>query len=100
MAKTISVKHKGFDDPVTINEEDFDPKVHERLDDEETEGKLAKPLSGKLPAEFPGFKELDEAGIHTYAQVRKARKDGDKIPGIGDGIGAQIDQVLAAGAPE
>lgn len=87
--KTIQVYREGIEDPIRINEEDFNSKTDERIEERATK------LKGRLPKEFPGFKELDEAGIHTYAQIRKARKDGDKIPGIADGIGAQIDQALA-----
>lgn len=90
---TIQV-YRG-EDLITINEEDFDPAIHERAEERST-----KKLSGRLPEEFPGFDALQKADITTYAQVRKARKDGVKVEGIGDAIGAQIDQVLAAGAPE
>lgn len=97
---TIRVYHAGFGDPILINEEDFDPAIHERVTDEsEAARKAPKPLTGKLPEDFPGFAALVEAGIHTYAQILKARAEGVKIPNIGDVIGGQIDQALAAGSP-
>lgn len=37
--KTIYVKAKGFDDPVLINEEDFDPAVHEKFDESDKSAK-------------------------------------------------------------
>lgn len=54
-----------------------------------------KPLRGKLPEDFPGFKALEEAGITTYAQVRKAG-DLTEIKGIGDATAASIAAALEA----
>jgi hypothetical protein len=46
---TKKVKMKGFPDPVTINAEDFDEKVHKEVTDdtEKTEKPEEKPKAGK-----------------------------------------------------
>jgi hypothetical protein len=53
---TMKVKHKGFPDPVTINEEDFDEKIHTEVPDKsEPKGAGSSDvhpnpeLRGKLP---------------------------------------------------
>jgi hypothetical protein len=102
---TMKVKHKGFPDPVTINEEDFDPAIHKQVADE-SEQKGADPASpppnpelrGRLPEDFPGLAALNafDPPIHTYAQARKAMKDDVKIPGIADATRAKIIAALAA----
>jgi hypothetical protein len=97
---TKTVKHKGFPDPITINEEDFDPAIHKEVSggsDADTSAPQPNPdLRGKLPEDFPGFVALGESGINTYAQVRKAIKDEVKIPGIADATTAKIKEALAA----
>lgn len=44
-------------------------------------------LKGKLPEDFPGYTELEAAGLTTYARVRKHLDKFDteegKVPGIG-----------------
>lgn len=47
---TIYVQHKGFKDPVMINEEDFDSKVHKHLDEKVIE-KMNKAAEKQTPAE-------------------------------------------------
>lgn len=54
---------------------------------------------GKLPAEFPGLKALDEAGIHTYKQLSKYEDDYTKIPGIGDATAKKMEEALNTPAP-
>jgi predicted flap endonuclease-1-like 5' DNA nuclease len=52
--------------------------------------------SGKLPDDFPGHAALEEAGITTYAQVRKAQKADElkDVSGIGDATLANIAEAL------
>ena len=50
-------------------------------------------LKGKLPEDFPGHAALLEAGIHTYAQLRKAGEL-TEIPGIGEATAAKIAEAL------
>jgi hypothetical protein len=53
-------------------------------------------LKGPLPEGFPGLVALNEAGIHTYHQVRKQR-DGEgltAVEGIGDATAEKIEEAL------
>lgn len=63
------------------------PASTEQTEEEKTEA--AKPKQGKLPEDFPGYAALDEAGIHTYAQLRKV-KDLLEVPGIGPATAEKI----------
>ena len=51
---------------------------------------------GKLPEDFPAHAALADAGIHTYAQVRKAIKAETltDIPGIGEATAAKIAEAM------
>lgn len=53
------------------------------------------PKQGKLPEDFPGLAALDAAGIHTFAQLRKAG-DVTEIPGIGKATAEKIDEAVNA----
>jgi hypothetical protein len=60
--------------------------------DEPEESEEPEPLKGKLPADFPGHKDLDAAGVHTYGQLRKhvEAETLQEIPGIGRATAAKI----------
>jgi hypothetical protein len=65
-----------------------------------SEGSVEVPeeLKGKLPEDFPGYAALVDAGIHTYAQLRKAG-DITEVPGIRKATAAKIAEAIAV-APE
>lgn len=50
-------------------------------------------LKGKLPEDFPGYTALTEAGITTYAKLRKAGEL-TEIPGIGKATAQKITEAL------
>lgn len=52
-------------------------------------------LNGPLPDGFPGRAKLADAGINTYAQVRKAEDGLEQIEGIGPQTATQIREALA-----
>ncbi len=58
------------------------------------EGEKPAELKGPLPEDFPGLKALADFDppVKTYAQLRKAQKDGSwtHIPGIGEATNKQI----------
>jgi hypothetical protein len=56
--------------------------------------------SGKLPDDFPGRAALEEAGITTYAQVRKAQKADElkDVAGVGEVTLANILEALGNGS--
>lgn len=56
-------------------------------------------LKGKLPEDFPGHAALAEAGINTYAQLRKAG-DVTEVAGIGPATAKKIAEALAATTEE
>ena len=51
-------------------------------------------LKGKLPEDFPGHAALAEAGINTYAQLRKAG-DVTEVSGIGPATAKKITEALS-----
>lgn len=55
---------------------------------------------GKLPADFPALKVLNDAGIHTYKQLSKYAEDYTAIAGIGDKTAEKISEVITAGPSE
>ena len=55
--------------------------------------KPAEELKGKLPDDFPGHSALMDAGIHTYAQLRKV-DDLTSIPGVGEITAGKITDAL------
>jgi hypothetical protein len=65
-------------------------QISEALKDE-----APAPKQGKLPEDFPGLAALDAAGIHTFAQLRKAG-DVTEVPGIGPATAAKIDEAVNA----
>jgi hypothetical protein len=85
---TVKVKTEGFDDPIVINEEDFDETIHTRVEDAKE-----KPSQGHLPEDFPGYSALEAAGITTFAQLRKV-DDLVSVPGIGEATAAKIADAL------
>ena len=52
-----------------------------------------KALSGPLPDDFPGRSALADAGINTYAQLRKV-DDVTDLPGVGPATAAKIAEAL------
>lgn len=98
------------DDPITA-EAALAGKVatHEGQDnpaddagDVETEESEAAALRGKLPDGFPGKLALEEAGITTYAQLRKERDAHDgslkHLTGIGDATDGHISEAMKEGS--
>lgn len=53
-------------------------------------------LKGKLPKDFPGHKALDEAGLDTYAKVRKQLDNLEDLDGIGPKTAVSIRDIFAA----
>jgi hypothetical protein len=94
-------KEVGGDEVITINEADFDPKIHRHVDDEPSGAGKGSELKGKLPEDFPGRKELEafDPPIRTYAQLRRALEADVKVPGIGDITKQQIIERLGAVQP-
>ena len=80
-------------------EESAEPKYLEggtvEFDSEENGDADTTPLvlKGKLPEDFPGKTELAEAGINTYAQLRK-HGDVTDVDGIGPATAAKIKEAL------
>lgn len=57
----------------------------------------ASELKGKLPDDFPHKSILEEAGINTYAQARKAQEAGwADVDGIGEARAAEIAEALGS----
>lgn len=54
----------------------------------------AKPLRGKLPEDFPGHSALADAGITTYAGVRKQLETIEDIDGIGPATAEKIREAM------
>jgi hypothetical protein len=97
---TIQVYSKEVgDELIRINEADFDSNVHRREGDGpwSNEGEL----KGRLPADFPGRKELEafDPPIRTYAQLRRVIASDLKVPGIGDITKQQILERLGQRSP-
>lgn len=87
--ETISVIWAGkFDgQPVTINESDFDPKLHKRADEAETDS--GDPDT--IPADFPGVVALAAAGITLLSELDgKTADDLTAINGIGAATAKKI----------
>ena len=89
------VEKYGLDDSYRAVEEEEVAETPANDENPEAVEEAPKPLRGKLPEDFPGFKALEEAGITTYAQVRKAG-DLTEIKGIGDATAASIAAALEA----
>mgnify|MGYP003577716263 CR=1 FL=1 len=87
-------KHYGLDESHRLVDE---PKEVETVEAEEKpvgEIEVPEELKGKLPEDFPGHAALSEAGINTFAQLRKAG-DVTEISGIGPATAAKIAERLA-----
>lgn len=80
----------GGDGPESVVAE---PGVSEIIGGEIPARDKNAPPQGKLPEDFPGFTALDTAGIHTYAQLRKAG-DVTEVPGIGEVTAGKIAEAL------
>jgi hypothetical protein len=87
----------GLDDSQVEAEEAYRPPAAEEKAEPESVGVVEVPedLKGKLPEDFPGHASLDAAGIHTYAQLRKAG-DVTEVKGIGEATAVKIAEALAA----
>ena len=57
----------------------------------ESEGKGKK---GRLPHDFPHYKELEAAGITSYGKLRGLAGDYSSVPGIGPAKGDEIEAAL------
>lgn len=55
-------------------------------------------LKGKLPEDFPGHKALSEAGLDTYAKVRKQLDNLEDLDGIGPKTAESIREAFAGEA--
>lgn len=72
------------------------PKAEPPAEVAPVEDEPAKPKQGNLPDDFPGRAALADAGINTFAQVRKQR-DGEgltAVAGIGEATARKIDEAL------
>jgi len=78
------------------------PQLRAKVVTEDVEAAAEAPqLKGKLPEDFPHHSLLAEAGINTYAQVRKAQNAGwEDVAGIGEGRAADIAEALNQSNPE
>ena len=66
-----------------------EPQLRELSPEQKAVAEAAKGKKGKLPDDFPGHTALSEAGINTYAQLRRAG-DVTEIPGIGPATAEKI----------
>lgn len=88
----------GGDEPENVVAEHGVPETAEgaiasRAKSEDAEESTKDSLRGKLPDDFPGLSALDAAGIHTYAQLRKAG-DVTEVPGIDEVTAGKIAEAL------
>jgi len=90
-------KYKLDASHVESDEEAYVPPEAETKAEEPAPGEIEVPedLKGKLPEDFPGHAALAEAGINTYAQLRKAG-DVTEVSGIGPATAKKIAEALAA----
>lgn len=57
-------------------------------------------LKGKLPEDFPGHSALDEAGLTTYAKVRKSLDSLEDVDGIGPATAEKIREAMGESSEE
>ena len=74
--------------------------VDDDIDDDETSDEQPKRLRGKLPEDFPGYKALVDAGLDTYAKVRKALDTLTEVKGIGEATADKIREEFAGESVE
>lgn len=66
-----------------------------------TEDTEEKPtLKGKLPEDFPGYSALDNAGLTTYAKVRKNLGSIEDVEGIGPATAEKIREAMGESSEE
>lgn len=59
-----------------------------------------KTLRGKLPEDFPGHGALEEAGLITYARVRKNLDSLEDLDGIGPATAEKIREAMGESNPD
>lgn len=59
-----------------------------------------RPLRGPLPEDFPGHGALENAGLTTYAKVRKNLDTLEELDGIGPATADKIREAMNESNPE
>lgn len=60
----------------------------------------SKPLRGPLPEDFPGHGALENAGLTTYAKVRKSLDALEEVDGIGPATAEKIREAMNESNPD
>jgi hypothetical protein len=71
-----------------------EPELRQSEAGTETTDETGTQLKGKLPEDFPGYGALEEAGLTTYAKVRKSLSSLEEVPGIGPATAEKIREAM------